>query len=210
MAFNETRLPDDVEKGASGGPGFKTSVTVRSSGKEQRNSEWSTTRGEWDIGYGILTKEDFAVVLAVFYAQRGRLDGFRFKDWSDFELADQQIALGDDTTTVFQIFKRYTFGAVNFDRDLTRIITGTIVVRLDGVLQTDPGDYTIDLDTGLITMVVAPASTGGTGPSSEEVLSVECDFEVPVRFDTDTFGITLEVFNAGAIPNLPIVELKDE
>lgn len=210
MAFNETRLPDDVEKGASGGPGFKTSVTVRSSGKEQRIGEWSTTRGAWDVGYGILNKEDFAVVLAVFYAQRGRLDGFRFKDWSDFELADQQIALGDDTTTIFQIFKRYTFGAVDFDRDLTRIVPGSEEVRLDGGLLVDPDDYSLDDDTGLLTLVVAPASTGGTGPGGEEVLSTKCEFEVPVRFDTDTFGITLEVFNAGAIPNLPIVELKDE
>ncbi len=208
MAFNETRLPEEVERGAEGGPGFKTTVVNSFGGFEQRFANWSTVRGTWQLSYGIQTKTDFSTVRDAFYVQRAMLDGFRFKDWSDFELPDQQIALGDDSTTVFQVFKQYAFGAVTYDRDLRKIVAGTEVVRLDGVVKADPADYSIDDDTGLITMVVAPASTGGGGGGGEEILSVLCEFDVPVRFDMDDFVVTLSTFQAGAIPNVPIVELK--
>jgi len=200
VAFNETRLSDDVERGAEGGPGFKTGITTRASGFETRLEEWSTTRGEWSIGYGIQSKTDFNKVLDAFYAQRGRLSGFRFKDWSDFELADQTIGTGDASKTVFQIFKRYTFGAVTFDRDLRKIVSGTVVIKLDTVTQADPADFSIDLNTGLVTMVVAP----GVGAD----LTAQVEFDVPVRFDIDSLGIAMTVFNAGGIPNIPIVEIK--
>ncbi len=57
--FHEVRMPIDVERGAVGGPGFKTRVLPLESGFEQRNIDWSDTRGEWDLSYGLMnTAED--------------------------------------------------------------------------------------------------------------------------------------------------------
>ncbi len=88
------------------------------------------------------------------------------------------------------------------------VLAGSGHVGLEGVLQADPADYSVDLNTGDVTMVVAPASTGGTGPGGAETLSAECEYDVPVRFDTDKFNISLEQIKAGAIPSMRIVEIR--
>ena len=47
MAFNDDiRLPDDVERGANGGPGFITSVIALKSGFDRRNKDWEETKGK--------------------------------------------------------------------------------------------------------------------------------------------------------------------
>ena len=66
----------------------------------------------------------------------------------------------------------------------------------------------MDLDTGLITMVTAPASTGGTGPGGEELLSCMCNYHIPVRFDVDQLVITMETAVAGGMPGLPVIETR--
>lgn len=222
MAHVEVQLPSDIERGAVGGPMFKTRVLGLESGHEQRNIDWSQARGEWDISYGLMSLEDnqlgtyIHLVRDFFYARVGRAHSFNFKDWTDFEIGkiatatvdNQLIALGDDATVAFQIFKRYSSGGVNHDRTIEKIVPATAVVLLDNVAQTEGADYALDDTTGIITMVVAPASTGGTGPGGEEVLAVALEFLVPVRFDDDHLRINIENFQAGAVPSIPVVEIR--
>lgn len=217
MAFhNDARLPEEVERGAHGGPQFKTTVLTLNSGFEKRNIDWERTRGAWDVGYGMLPKGDqeddeacdhtFSQVLAFFYARQGRAHSFRFKDWSDFEVGNdaldlwQSIGTGDGIEDTFQIFKRYSSGGIDYDRIITRPIDGTLRVFFDGVEQF--AGFTLDDETGLITFSSPPALNVD--------IEVIVQFDVPVRFDTDSFGITLQTFQAGQIPNLPIVEVRGE
>jgi uncharacterized protein (TIGR02217 family) len=206
MAFHNVRLPEDVERGAQGGPRFKTTIMILGAGHEKRNIDWETTRGAWDIGYGIESKEDLKDVIDFFYTRQGRAHGFRFKDWSDFEVgvsgSPVTFATGDGTTAIFQSQKRYSSGGINYDRDLTRIVAGTIEVYVNGALQTVTTHYTIDIETGLITFVTPPTDT--------HAIALVCEYDVPVRFDTDALDITMEMFDAGSIPQIPIIELKVE
>lgn len=223
------RLNENVERGALGGPRFNTSVLELDSGYEKRNQNWSVPRAEFDIGFGLLlkfqadptdTQLDIDELINFFYVVRGKANSFRMKDWSDFEIgyengstsgiSRQFLGLGDDTITDFQIFKRYTFGGNTFDRTgLTKMVDNSkVVLTLDGVLQANPADYTIDADRGLFKMVTAPASTGGTGPGGEELLEFRCEFDLHGRLDTDDLKVTMEMFNAGAWPNIPWVELR--
>jgi len=178
MSFHEVRLPDDVERGASGGPEFNTGIVTLSSGFEQRN---------------------FQAVTEFFYARRGRLFGFRFKDWSDYELSTEAIATGDASTTKFQIYKTYSDAAGSYARAIQKIVAGTVLVYLDAVLQTETTDYSLDYDTGVITFVSAP---GGSVS-----IAVSCEFDVPVRFESDQMETSLVHFNAGSVPNVPISEV---
>lgn len=217
------RLPEDIERGAVGGPRFNTTVLELESGFEKRNVNWTQARGEWDVGYGLLLKfeepgSNFSVVLDdlinFFYIMQGKAFSFRFKDWSDYEIAiqngvdqtPQQIGLGDDSTTTFQVFKRYASAGTIFDRTITKLVSGTVEVFIDGVKQVS--GFTVDHDRGLVDFTVAPASTGGTGPGGEEVVAVRCEFDVHARFDTDDLKMNMEVFNAGSWPNIPVVELR--
>ena len=227
MAFlTGIRLPPDIERGVTGGPRFNTTVLPLDSGYEQRNVNWSQVRGEWDAGYGLmykfndgdLTKADLNVVLSIFYICQGKANSFRFKDWADFEIgyedgsevgvSAQFLAYGDGTTKAFSAFKRYTIGNFAYDRTITKLVNGTVKVYLEGVLLTEGVDYTVNYDTGVITFTVAPAATGGSGPLGEEVVTFRAEFDVHVRLDTDDLKLSMEIFNAGSWPNIPLVELR--
>jgi len=211
MAFVSVQLPSDVEKGAQGGPGFKTTILILGGGLEKRNIDWATTRGRWDIGYGIQTKTDFTAVIDFFYARQGRAHSFRFKDWTDFEITAQNMFTTDGSTATFQMFKRYTSGAVNFDRNLTKPLASGWVVTVNAVGQTvvydtAPGATEVSINT--LTGIVTLGSTHAATSSQAVVLTGE--FDVPVRFDSDNLDISVETFDAGALPQIPIIEVKGE
>ena len=205
MAFDNIRLPDDIERGAQGGPRFRTTVITLSSGFERRNRDWEQTRGAWDIGYGLQRKDQFDDVIAFFYARNGRARGFRFKDWLDFELARQAIGTTDGSNAAFQIFRRYTSGTVTFDRLLTKPVAGTVLVWVNGVaitLGAGVDEFQVDTTTGIITLGATLAAQTGTTVESQ------CEFDVPVRFDTDALDLVADTEVAATLPQIPIIEVR--
>lgn len=202
--FVDERLPEQVERGARGGPEFRTGVRPLDSGYESRNAFWAQPRQSWDISYGVQYKEDMEEVRDFFYARMGRLVGFRFKDWSDYEV-DVLLATGTsgDTRTSFQAFKSYSSGGFSFNRTLRKLVAGTVEVRKNGALLPQgpgAGGYQVDVNTGIITL--------GTALVLNDQLRLKAEFDVPVRFMNDRLDVQMETFQAGSIPAIPIIELK--
>ena len=205
VGFHDVRLPEEIERGALGGPGFNTTVLELSSGFERRNIEWSESRGAWDVGYGLQRKSLFTPVLEFFYARRGRAFGFRFKDWTDFQMARQAVGQTDGSNATFQIFRRYPSGTFFFDRRLTKIVDATQTVWVNGVQVAEgggAGQYQLDDATGVVTLGATLAGQSGTD------VEVQCEFDVPVRFDTDRLELVADTDTAATIPQIPIVELR--
>lgn len=197
MSFDDVRLPTTVEKGASGGPAFRTTILTLSSGREQRNQHWSQSRGRWDIGYGIQGRADLAVVLAFFYARRGRARGFRFRDWSDYRRDEKvRFATGNGSARVFELSVPYTSGGETYTRPITRPVVDTVELYVGGRSVTG----SVDGATGQVTL--------GSAPASGAALEWTGEWDVPVRFDSDSLEIAMEIFDAGTIPQIPIVELR--
>ena len=48
----------------------------------------------------------------------------------------------------------------------------------------------------------------GHVPAAGQSVTAGFEFDVPVRFDTDKLEINLSGFTSGAIPNIPIVEVR--
>lgn len=197
---DNVQLPDQVEQGAKGGPRFKTNITTLSDGAETRNSEWARTRGRWDIGYGMQNKNDFSEVVTFFYAREGRNRGFLFKDWTDFQATDTSIGTGDGTTRVFQLRKVYSDSGNTWYRRITRPVSGTLSIKVNGVTNTDWG---CNYSTGVLTF-----STGHAPPNGHAITAT-FEFNVPVRFDTDELELEAQTFDAASIPSILIVELKE-
>ena len=203
--FVEERLPEEVERRAVGGPGFRTIITTLASGHEQRNISWSESRGEWDIGYGLShlksgkSQSYLNLVIEFFYARLGRAVGFRFKDWTDFEVTDSTIGVGNGSNDTFQAVKLYNETGVSFARTLTKLVTGTVVVKLDG---TPTVAFTVDVDTGEIVM--------DSPPGMGVVVTLTCEFDVPVRFDVDKLDVTAMTQDTGFIANIPIIEVRQD
>ena len=51
MAFHEVRFPDDISRGARGGPERRTQVVELASGDEERNASWADSRRRYDAAY---------------------------------------------------------------------------------------------------------------------------------------------------------------
>lgn len=199
--FHNVRLPDDIERGAVGGPAFKTSRSDLASGQSTTVRHWLQPLGGWNIGYGIQSLTDLENVRAFFYARMGAGFGFRFKDWADFTISQQEIGTGDAAQTAFQMFRRYSDGSFVFDRTLTRLVSGTVRAWVNSVELFDPGGFSVDLDTGILTFVAAP-------PASE-LVEAACEFDVPVQFTDDQLNIDVQSFLNGSIPKIKLDIIRD-
>ncbi|OUS07983.1 glycoside hydrolase family 24 [Rhodobacterales bacterium 52_120_T64] len=207
MGFHEIRFPDNISRGARGGPERRTQIVELASGDEERNASWANSRRRYDAAYGVRRADDLAAVVAFFEARNGRLYGFRWKDWGDYksclpsgvpDATDQAIGTGDGATTVFQLVKAYNSGAQTWIRTITKPAVGTVTVAIDGVVQNS--GCSVDTATGNITFAAAPA-TGAP-------ITAGFEFDVPVRFDTDRLDVTHDIERLGSITSIPLIEVR--
>ncbi len=207
MAFHEVRFPDNISRGARGGPERRTQIVELASGDEERNASWANSRQRYDVSYGIRRSDDLAVVVAFFEARNGRLYGFRFKDWADHRSCqpsltpsptDQQIGIGDGVTTSFQLVKRYASGGQSWARAITKPVANTVQIALNGIPQL--GGWSADVKTGLVSFDTAPAIG--------IAITAGFEFDVPVRFDSDALDVTLDIERLGYITSIPLLEIR--
>ncbi|WP_158967918.1 DUF2460 domain-containing protein [Chachezhania sediminis] len=209
MSFHDVRFPAKLSFGSAGGPERRTEVVTLANGFEERNSPWSHSRRRYDAGTGLRALDDIATLIAFFEARQGRMHAFRWKDWSDFRscgatatvaCTDQPIATGDGATVTFQLAKTYVSGVYSYTRPVTKPVAGSVRVGVDGVELTDGTDFTVDALTGEILLASAP----GVG----QAVTAGYEFDVPVRFDTDWIQASVASFQAGEVPNVPVVEVR--
>ncbi len=209
MQFHDVRFPASLSFGSVGGPERRTDVVTISNGFEERNSPWAHSRRRYDAGVGMRSLDDVETMISFFEARFGQLYAFRWKDWSDYRSCkpsqditpfDQILGEGDGTQTAYQLRKTYRSGSYNYERPIVKPVSGTVRVAVEQDVLQETIDYTIDLDTGLITFDRAP------DPQMQVTAGFE--FDVPVRFDTDSIQTSVASFQAGEIPTVPIVEVR--
>jgi uncharacterized protein (TIGR02217 family) len=207
--FHEVRFPLDVSLGGRGGPERRTEIVTLGSNRESRNARWAHSRRRYEAGYGVKSLAQLSQIIEFFEERRGRLYGFRWRDRADCASCapgatpgpiDQMIGTGDGVRAVFQLVKTYGGAFSPYTRDIVKPVVGTVRVAVDGVEKSAP-DVGVDATTGLVTF--AP----GAIPSQGAVVTAGFLFDAPVRFDTDFLEIDMHAFEAGAIPNIPIIEI---
>ncbi len=209
MSFHEIRFPVNLSFGSLGGPERRTDVVTLANGFEERNTPWAHSRRRYDAGLGLLSLDDVAALIAFFEARRGQLHGFRWKDWSDFQSCkpsqqvtpfDQTVARGDGVTTVFALSKTYRSGQETYQRPIAKPVGGTVQVAIAGDPKVASVEYMVDETTGLITFADAP--------DIGVLITAGFEFDVPVRFDTDRLQTSIGSFQAGEVPNVPVIEVR--
>jgi uncharacterized protein (TIGR02217 family) len=209
MNFHEVQFPTDLSFGALGGPQRRVDVVTLANGFEERNTPWAHSRRVYDAGLGLRSLDDVENVIAFYEARFGQMYGFRWKDWSDFKSGkpsvainrqDQQIALGDGVTTTFQLIKTYRSGGHVYERPITKPVRGSVLIAVEQDDKLDTIDYTVDDTTGLITFTNPP------DPDTRVFAGYE--FDVPVRFDSDSLLTNIASFNAGQVPDIPVREVR--
>lgn len=209
MAFHEVRFPANLSFGSVGGPERRTEVVALTNGFEERNTPWAQSRRRYDAGVGLRSLDDIGELIAFFEARQGQLCGFRWKDWADFKSGrasapvafdDQAIGIGDGVTTDYQLIKTYASGAEAQVRVIAKPVAGTVRVGLQGDELAEGVHYTIDTTTGIVRFASAPAV--------DERITAGYEFDVPVRFDTDRIQVSVASFQAGDVPQVPVVEVR--
>lgn len=204
MAFHEVRLPARLAFGSTGGVERRTEVVTLGSGHERRSSPWAMGRRRYLIGANLRSLADMAELTAFFEARRGRLYGFRFRDFADFAscapggtqaATDQRIGAGDGTRRTFALTK--TYGGVS--RPITKPVAGSVSVAVGGAVL-GGGAFSVEAATGVVTLTSAPASGA--------VVTAGFLFDTPVRFDADRLEVTLESFDAGRMAAVPLIEVR--
>jgi len=196
--FHEVQFPPDISYGASGGPGYSTTVVTTVSGHERRNANWAMARGRWNVAHGLKKREQVAELIAFFRARRGRAHGFRFKDWTDHQALAQSLGVGDGATRTFQLVKHYPSGGVVESREITKPVDGTVKLYRDGFKAVS--GWSVDTATGLATFSIAPAAG--------VQVTADFDFDVPVRFDSDQMDVTIETYQLGTWGQIPVMEVR--
>ena len=157
-AFHEILFPLDIALKSAGGPQRRTDVIVLGSGREERNARWAHSRRRYDAGYGVKTFDALSQVTAFFEERRGRLYGFRWRDWLDHSSAapnaavsaiDQPIGIGDGATANFALSKTYGAVYAPYQRPIAKPVSGSVRVAVDGTELSEVTDFTVDPTTGL-------------------------------------------------------------
>lgn len=209
MSFHEVQFPTSLSFGSVGGPERVTEIVTLANGFEERNTPWADSRRRYDAGMGMRSLADIDALIAFFEARRGALYGFRWKDWSDYRSSgslvepafdDQVIGTGDGVQRSFSLAKTYVSGEASYTRGIQKPVQGTVLAGVQGDVKAEGVEFEVDLTSGLVTFAEAP------GPGARVTAGFE--FDVPVRFGTDSIQSSVASFKAGEIPNVPIVEVR--
>ncbi|HRM74719.1 MAG TPA: DUF2460 domain-containing protein [Paracoccus sp. (in: a-proteobacteria)] len=209
MAFHEIRFPANLSFGSVGGPERRTEIVSLTNGHEERRTPWAHSRRRYDAGLGLRSLDDVAALIAFFEARAGQMHGFRWKDWADFKSCapsvepsglDQQIGRGNGVQRVFALRKAYASGPARYWRPISKPVEGTVLAGVGGVESRADVDFEVNTAAGLITFAEPPENGGSVTAGFE--------FDVPVRFDTDRIAVSVASFQAGDLPQVPVVEVR--
>ncbi|MGR3542442.1 MAG: phage distal tail protein, Rcc01695 family [Hasllibacter sp.] len=209
MAFHDVRFPTDLSFGAVGGPERRTEIVTLRNGFEERSTPWADSLRRFDAGLGMRSLDDLERLVAFFEERRGQLHGFRWKDWSDYKSCppsaaptheDQPLGTGDGARTRFDLVKAYGLGAHAWSRRIGKPVAGSVLVAVGGDPLQQDVHFTLDAAAGTVELAV-PAEDGAA-------VTAGFEFDLPVRFDTDRIAVSVATFEAGEVPEVPVVEIR--
>ena len=183
-----------------------------SSGHEERNTRWADSRRRYNAGTGVHSIADLHTLIDFFEERRGRLYGFRWRDRGDWKSCppDETPAAGrpgdrhgrqrDRRLPAREDVWRRHRDPIAHDREAGR--RARCALRSTARQQTEGTDFLVDTATGIVTF------QPGHVPDDGAAVTAGFEFDVPVRFDTDQLTMNLSTFEAGDVPNVPVVEIR--
>lgn len=204
IGFHEVRFPEDVSWGSRGGPVYKTQVYTSHRGYEKRNVDWSQPMMQFNAAYGIKTDQHIINVINFFNARQGKLFGFRYKNWSNYNIVEGPIATGDGFSKRLPMWKFYGFPGARHYKRLRKIVRGSVrgvMVASDPMVE--GVDFRIDYDSGEI-VFNTPVGYG------VPVRALNLEFDEPVRFEEDSVENVIDAYNNNALNKLDLVSIRGD
>jgi uncharacterized protein (TIGR02217 family) len=201
MSFFEQRLPERFSFGAKGGPAFSTEVVKTAGGQRYANKNWTMPLHMYDVSANVKTQTDFESIRAFFYNVSGQFDGFRFKDWADYQATSQPLT-AIVTGSTYQMTRAYIFGTRTFSRPIYKPNAGASFTRTrSGVTSSISPSYSTT--TGVVTV---------TGHVAGDTYAWSGEFDVPVAFTSDLCEASIDDKSAGQFviswPDIQVQEIR--
>jgi len=177
MAFFEKRFPEGISEGAIGGPVWMTEVAMtRSAGSRSTNQVRAMPKHRYDVSHALKKGASREVLKSFFYVVAGRADGFRFKDWNDYEVTTGISSMTPISGSTYQMNRVYTAFTRSFVRKIQKPVTGTCTFYRTRSAVTSVITPTVDYTTGIATI---------SGHVGGDTYTWAGQFDVPVAFVSD-------------------------
>jgi uncharacterized protein (TIGR02217 family) len=173
MAFLDVLFPTRISINAQARPLFLTSKAWVGR-RRVVNLQEPFPLQQYQIDAPVRSAKDFEALRSFFYVVRGDRDGFRFKDWTDYLLTQQNSRLVRVSAGLFQVHRVYAVGASEMLRPLSRPVAGMRFWRTRASVVTEvTGSATLNTSTGRVTI---------SGDDPADTYTASGQFHVPVAF----------------------------
>jgi uncharacterized protein (TIGR02217 family) len=196
MSFHHINLPHFIEIFAVGVSEFSTSCAVSRSGREVRSSDSITPRRKYILKGCKMSLAQFEIFNSFFIARAGKKFAFLLKDHFDFFVEKQVIAVGTGTGNKIQLIKNYPDAFAPHFRKITKPRPQSLKLWIN---QQPVSGQEIDKNTGLVTLSEPLAK------DAELVASFE--FDVAVRFASDSFQYSFNADGTTSLDNVEMIEV---
>lgn len=184
--------------------GYRLRIARNANFSDNKGSDFANTH---EAGIGVRSESDVQTLLDFFRARRGAAKAFRFVDPLDHSShrmtgaptpGDILIGTGDGVQSEFDLVKYHGVGPDAERRRITRPRAGSVRVAVDGVEPV--GGWQL-ADKGIISFDTPPV------PGSR--VTAGFLFDVPVRFESDQLDMSSPAHAAGAVPHVPLIEVRE-
>lgn len=161
---------------------------------------------EFNVAYGIKTDAQMLDVIDFFNARQGKLRGFRYKNWANYQVLNGNIAIGDGINRRLPMVKTFGVAAAQTYKRMHKIVKGSVTgVTIGGAPLVENKDFAIDYNSGEIVFAVGQMP-GERIPVKAQTL----EFDEPVRFDIDSLQIVIDGYNNNSLSSLPLIGIRDQ
>lgn len=215
MAFHEIRFDMSISYGSQSGPTYKTFILETPNGIESRTGYWSNGRKKWTISKELLSRTQVISLENFYRARKGRLFGFRLRDWNRYLIQPanpETLPLLTNTTAQLQFAYTDSINAeiqkvtkpvlvANVDNSTTSLTYSPDIILYRGTTSTvySSANYTIDRTTGIVTFGTSQAG---------QMFWWSGSYDWPVRFDTDEALFHREAQDIHDWSSITMIELK--
>lgn len=137
-------------------PIFRNLVQETASQRTARAALATSPRWKWSFNYDVIRQDgvsfnELKTLVGFYCARLGNWDTFLYTDADDNAVTAQAGGSGNGIDTQFQLVRAFgtSIGPVQ-----APVLVSNLTVN--GVAKSQPGDYTVDNATGIITFAVAP------------------------------------------------------
>jgi uncharacterized protein (TIGR02217 family) len=223
MTFYRALLPPCFNEGSEAYPVRPVDIVRSASGSPIRRSRRSQSYREFQVTFSIRRRNDILDIISHYEVMGGSEHSFPMRDKFDFRSGrpdDPVTSLdatllttaggpADGVTATFQAQKQYRFTltdntVIAVNRTIKVIKTGSLLVAVNGVLQTETTNYTVNYDTGVITFTGGSIPAGG---SPAATVTAGFEFYVPVCYGPQNPVQTLVALNAGSVASILLYEV---